>query len=72
MSKSPITCHGKGFFYCTISDQRRSTSMTPKVLDSSTGKPAQGVAIHLEYLESDIFHPLVKGYIIMNPEIPII
>ena len=33
-----------------------------KVLDSSTGKPAQGVAIHLEYLESDIFHPLVKGY----------
>jgi hypothetical protein len=21
MSKSPITCHGKGFFYCTNSDQ---------------------------------------------------
>ena len=37
-----------------------------KVLDSSTGKPAQDVAIHLEYLESGIFHPLVKGYIIMH------
>jgi len=35
--------------------------ITCHVLDSSTGKPAQGVAIHLEYLESDIFHPLVKG-----------
>ena len=37
-----------------------------KVLDSSTGKPAQGVAVHLEYLESDIFHPLVKGYILLR------
>jgi 5-hydroxyisourate hydrolase len=42
-----------------------------KVLDSSTGKPAQGVAIHLEYLESDVFLPLVKGYICYALEIPI-
>jgi len=40
--------------------------ITCHVLDSSTGKPAQGVVIHLEHLESasdgpDIFHPLVKG-----------
>jgi len=35
--------------------------ITCHVLDSSTGKPAQGVAIHLEHLENDTFHPLVKG-----------
>jgi len=35
--------------------------ITCHVLDSSTGKPAQGVAIHLEQLESDIFHSVAEG-----------
>ena len=46
----------------------------PKVLDSSIGKPAEGVVVHLEQLESGsgTFHPLVKGYILLRiSEIPI-
>ncbi|KAG5647775.1 hypothetical protein DXG03_008498 [Asterophora parasitica] len=63
MSKSPITCHGQ--FTRPLSSQSLSSFL---VLDSSTGKPAEGVFIRLQQFEvsttggPDIFQPLAKGY----------
>lgn len=59
MSRSPITCHG------ALNSVESWHSWHPVVLDSSTGKPAEGVHIILQVLEesgsTDIFHPLARG-----------
>lgn len=62
MTSSPITCHGNTYFPSSL-DRYLFFST---VLDSSTGKPAEGVVIRLQQLELsedelDIFHPLADG-----------
>lgn len=64
MSKSPITCHGTPpRFNKTV-----PLNGTSIVLDSSTGKPAEGVEIRLQAFKPatfeggpDIFQPIAQG-----------
>jgi hypothetical protein len=63
MSKSPITCHGK---YLALYSP--CLALTFSVLDSSTGKPAEGIDIRLQEFKAaqndhspDVFRPLARG-----------
>jgi 5-hydroxyisourate hydrolase-like protein (transthyretin family) len=71
MSKSPITCHGIALLLERPLPKCASTNLAIRiVLDSSTGKPAKGVAIALQEYHSvpgrenmNVFQPIATGYV---------
>jgi len=67
MSKSPITCHGELLSHSRLGNLTCSTWSS--VLDTSIGKPAEGIVVNLQQFEPaakegdfDTFTPIAKGY----------
>ena len=65
MKRSPITCHGQSYNLIVVFFFFYWKSRS--VLDSSTGKPAEGVTVKLQQLETsghgvDVFRPLAEGF----------